>query len=585
MKLQKKLLFYFALPTLLLIAISYSYIYVEISDKFLHLEKDNAITNKERFEAYLIEDAKSLYATNSNTAQWDDTYRFIEKPSQKYIQNEILVEPFYDIKTNDVFIINLKGDILFTKNFDYNKKTYQETASDIVQAVTSKIILPIVFSQKQVAPYGISQFGDRLYIYTVANIKKSTGLGDHNGYLIFTKELNKEYLTRVSELLQTQVQILHNDHTHPNIQNNEVIFNNEDKQLFKMFYQATENLAENKSPLLIEITNTKEASLQYRNSLKQMGTLSVGSLCIAILLIYLFVHHDIIKKIIILSDKLNTLHQSARSKERLPVFGNDEISNLSREINHMLDELLKDQMRFNQTSRLSSLGEMAGSIAHEINNPMAIIHGNAYLIKSYAKTEPINAEEIHNLAEKIENTTKRISKIVKSLRAVARDGVNDPVDIIAVKDIIAEALNLCEAKLKNNKVFFSVSSFNSNLTIQTRPVQVIQALINLISNSQYAIAEQENKWIRIDVAEVGQNVLIKVIDSGFGIDPMIQEKIMQPFFTTKPVGQGTGLGLSISKSMIEANEGELYLDTKNNNTCFVIQIPKTQSANQTKKIP
>ena len=240
MKLQKKLLFYFALPTLLLIALSYSYIYVEISNNFLQLEKDNAVTNKERFEAYLLEDAKSLYATNSNTAQWDDTYQFVESPNQKYIQNEILVEPFYDIKTNDVFIINLKGDILFTKNFDYNKKTYQETSPEVLQAVTAKIVLPIVFSQKQVAPYGVSQFGDRLYIYTVATIKKSTGIGNHNGYLIFTKELNEEYLARVSELLKTQVQILKNTNKLPNIQNNEVIFNNEDKQLLKMFYHATE---------------------------------------------------------------------------------------------------------------------------------------------------------------------------------------------------------------------------------------------------------------------------------------------------------------------------------------------------------
>ena len=585
MKLQKKLLFYFALPTLLLIALAYSYVYVEINNNFLQLEKDNALLNRERFEAYLLEDAKSLYATNSNTAQWDDTYQFVEKPNQKYIQNEVLVMPFYDIKTNDVFIINRKGDILFTKNFDYVKKTYQDTSADIIQSVTTKIILPIIFSQKQVSPYGISQFGNRLYIYTVGLIKKSTGLGEHNGYLIFTKELNAEYLNRVSALLKTQVQILAQNSHLPTIQNTTPLFNNDDKEFLKIQYPATENLAKNTSSLFIEITSPKEASLQYRDSIKKMGIISIGSLCLAILLIYLFVHHDIIKKIIVLSNKLSTLHQSTLSKERLPVFGSDEISNLSREINQMLDELLKDQMRFNQTSRLSSLGEMAGSIAHEINNPMAIIHGNAYLIKSYAKSTPINAEEIHNLAEKIENTTKRISKIVKSLRAVSRDGVNDPVDIIAVKDIISEALNLCEAKLKNNKIFFSVSNFNPNLTIQTRPVQVIQALINLINNSQYAIAQQENKWIRIDVAEVGQNVLIKVIDSGFGVDTAIQEKIMQPFFTTKPVGQGTGLGLSISKSMIEANQGELYLDTKNNNTCFVIQIPKIQSENQTKKIP
>ncbi|HEX4924120.1 MAG TPA: ATP-binding protein, partial [Bdellovibrionales bacterium] len=116
----------------------------------------------------------------------------------------------------------------------------------------------------------------------------------------------------------------------------------------------------------------------------------------------------------------------------------------------------------------------------------------------------------------------------------------------------------------------------AELVIACRPTQISQVLLNLLNNAHDAVAEQTEKWVKLDVRDLGDSVELSVTDSGAGIPPEIQEKIMQPFFTTKQIGEGTGLGLSISKGLVDSHHGQLRLDAKSKNTRFVVLLPKTQ---------
>jgi signal transduction histidine kinase len=113
--------------------------------------------------------------------------------------------------------------------------------------------------------------------------------------------------------------------------------------------------------------------------------------------------------------------------------------------------------------------------------------------------------------------------------------------------------------------------------LDCREVQLSQVILNLLNNAFDAISELPNKWVHLE-SRMNEGIIeIRVIDSGSGIPEELREKILQPFFTTKEVGQGTGLGLSISKGIIESHGGTLSIDIKSQNTCFVIQIPQAKT--------
>lgn len=235
-----------------------------------------------------------------------------------------------------------------------------------------------------------------------------------------------------------------------------------------------------------------------------------------------------------------------------------------------------DQQRavLHQSSKMASLGEMAGGISHEINNPLAIIEGNAAKINRLLDENNFNVDDLKKAALKIEKTTERIAKIITGLKSFARDGDNDPFSFATVKSIVDDTLSFCEARLANNLIQVKINAFDPNLKMECRGVQISQVLLNLVSNSSDAISGTEKPWIEIQVTDLGERVQIAVIDSGKGIPIEIANKILQPFFTTKPVGKGTGLGLSITKGIIESHHGRFFLDQECINTKFVIELPK-----------
>jgi signal transduction histidine kinase len=221
-----------------------------------------------------------------------------------------------------------------------------------------------------------------------------------------------------------------------------------------------------------------------------------------------------------------------------------------------------------EQSKFSALGIMSAGIAHEINNPLAIIIGRAELIAKQISLKNDTNIEVHLL--NIIKTADRISKIITGLRSFSRETNTDPFVKVISNNLISAAIDLCSEKLNQNQIKLTVNTMN-DFVIMGSEGQLIQVLVNLINNSCDAIQLASEKWIQIEV----QHDQIKVIDSGQGISRKIANKIMQPFFTTKEPGKGTGLGLSISKGIIEKHGGEIILDESSPNTTFIIRFNRT----------
>lgn len=230
------------------------------------------------------------------------------------------------------------------------------------------------------------------------------------------------------------------------------------------------------------------------------------------------------------------------------------------------------------SAKLATLGEMSASIAHEIKNPLAVIHGkvSSLLRKKDAVTGIVTTKESD--LELIKTTADRINKIIKGLKAFSRSGEGDPYEVANFHDLLEDARNLVDEKFKSAGVEFRVVS-GDPIYFECRFVQVSQVVINLLNNAFDAIQEKEDKWIELKVGTFNDKFFeVTVTDCGPGIPEDVVKRLMNPFFTTKGRGKGTGLGLSISKKIIESHHGEFFLDRSSPNTKFVIRLPYNQAA-------
>lgn len=255
-----------------------------------------------------------------------------------------------------------------------------------------------------------------------------------------------------------------------------------------------------------------------------------------------------------------------------------QIANRTNELLVLQEQLKEQQQLLVTSSKMSALGEMAGGIAHEINTPLAVI-----TMRLEQLEECVLANEMHKInllktTQVLRKTTDRIAKIVAGLRFFARDGQRLPMESTSINGIIEETLSLCREKFYNHGIQIFVNiELELTYMIECRSVEISQVILNLLNNSHDAILDLEEKWIKIDLTDAGQDIELSITDSGPGIPKEIQDKMMHPFFTTKEIGKGTGLGLSISRGIIDAHHGKMFIDQNNKNTCFILRLPKTQT--------
>ena len=311
-------------------------------------------------------------------------------------------------------------------------------------------------------------------------------------------------------------------------------------------------------------------------------------------LIYLSIQHLLTKHIVHISDYLSKLNFDLLDKElRLDrKYPNeysdcDELEKLVFSINKMREtinksyselsllnydleknvelktkQVIDQRLRLEYSAKMATLGEMAGGIAHEINNPITIISATVRVLRKKVERGLSNPEKLYTHFDTIDNTIVRISKIITGLRVVSREGYNDEAKPIMLVDIFNDVLALSTEKFKNKNIELRINLQHDiyQTILNGNRVQLSQVFLNLLGNAYDAIENTPNSWVQIDSALENEELTIRFIDSGLGIPKEMQEKILMPFFTTKEIGKGTGLGLSISTSIIKAHSGEFVID-------------------------
>lgn len=229
-----------------------------------------------------------------------------------------------------------------------------------------------------------------------------------------------------------------------------------------------------------------------------------------------------------------------------------------------------------QSARLSALGEMSSSIAHEIGGPMAVVQMSLEsLVKKLISGNPIDAHLIKS-HENMLRQTQRVVHLLDSVRMHSRSHEKDPLVLAPVNQMISTSLEVLKGKIHYSQVQVHLSGVSADQQLTCRPSAIIQILTNLINNAIDAVEALpiDNRKIEITTAVTEAGHIIRVIDSGSGVDPHLSEQIFESFFTTKSPGKGTGLGLSISQKIAMEHGGYLKVNFDISNSCFELFLPK-----------
>ena len=275
----------------------------------------------------------------------------------------------------------------------------------------------------------------------------------------------------------------------------------------------------------------------------------------------------------------------------------EEIQSQRDNIGLALEELKNTQTQLIQSEKMASLGELTAGIAHEIQNPLNFVNNfsdvSAELVVEMQeelntgdKEEAIAiSEDIKQNLEKIRHHGKRADAIVKGMlqHSQSGSGTKEPTDINALAE---ECMRLSYHGLRAKDASFNaemVNHFDSGIPkVNVIPQDISRVMLNLFNNAFYAVNQEqktagEDYKPEVSVATSAENgnVIIKVKDNGTGIPDAVKEKIMQPFFTTKPTGEGTGLGLSLTYDMVvKGHGGSIRVNSsEGEGSEFIIQLP------------
>ena len=242
----------------------------------------------------------------------------------------------------------------------------------------------------------------------------------------------------------------------------------------------------------------------------------------------------------------------------------------------LAEEALRDaRADVERMARLTTMGELTASIAHEINQPLAAIVTQSEAALRFLKRAEPDLDEVQDALACIAQDGMRAGEVIRGLRALARKSAPQ-LTRLDIDDVIREVLALARGELVRHDVVLRTELSSDERPVLGDRVQLQQVLLNLIMNGVEAMRETERTRelsVSSTLAEPPSSVRVAVRDTGTGFDPEVAERMFQPFFTTKP--DGTGMGLAICRSIVEAHGGRLWVSPRaphGADVCFTVPL-------------
>jgi len=250
-----------------------------------------------------------------------------------------------------------------------------------------------------------------------------------------------------------------------------------------------------------------------------------------------------------------------------------------KELKDSVENLKLAQSQLLQRDKMANMGQLAGSVAHEINNPLTGVLNNAQLIKMmFGANQYIAPAELKELLNAIEESALRCKKITESLLDFSHASMGE-FKSVSLNEVIEKVSVLISNEMKLQNIEFQKELQSGIPNIQGDPQLLQQVIVNLISNAKWAIEKRLGKSgglinVKSEADAGGKHIYLYLADNGIGIPEEKIGKIFEPFFTTKQVGVGTGLGLSLVGGIVKKHNGSIEVKSRvNEGTTFTITFP------------
>lgn len=249
----------------------------------------------------------------------------------------------------------------------------------------------------------------------------------------------------------------------------------------------------------------------------------------------------------------------------------DSFNEMSRKMRLDIDQLKSMNEQLMRSDRLAAMGTLAAGVAHEVNNPLAAISSLIQIIQKQDGNDPETAEQLNLISEQI----ARIKRVTKDLTDFARVRPAAKA-MIDVNEVVRSSLRLANFDAGFQKLKAETKLDETVAPIFADADQLQQVFLNLLLNAKDAMPGGGSLIIETIAEE--NSIVVRIADTGTGIDATLAKQIFDPFFTTKPAGQGTGLGLAVCYGIVTAHHGTIEVITNNSGgTTFDLRFPYTQN--------
>jgi len=522
---------------------------------------DDIINIKNGFEL----DIKGLDSVVKFWAYRDETYDFMQTKTSTYIESNLVGSVFENLKLNLIVFIDKNGEIFWGTSYNLTTKEMMSLPESLkVHLQSNSSIFKSCLDKNGLS--GIIIFGQPT-LFSMHPILASEGNGPPIGFLLMGRYLDfnqlnliKTFLGKNFSVYEFGVKKVEGQPFYENIYVKPLDQNIIGYTVLKDVY--------GKDALVVELIEPRQI---YREGIVHVFYFAFATLSCTTLIgvaVFLLFKYGILKDIERVDKELEKIGKSGNISARVRVEGDDEISNMCKIINDMLDKLESAQEKI-QRERISAIGETAKIIAHDIRNPLQSIANNVFLIEEKVRASQILHSDLLQKLDSIKIQIKYLDKIVSDLYyyGTTLEVIKSEIDLQHfIRDIISytpipsciETEIFCEEGLK----------------INSDPIILRRVLSNVVINAVQAMPEGGR--LTVGCRKECEKIVLTVTDTGKGIPKELQDKIFEPLFTTK--AKGMGLGLAVCKKLIEFLGGQItFCSIEGVGTTFTIELPMSDA--------
>lgn len=563
-----------------------------------------------------------LGSTAGDWAPWDETYAFVQDRDERYIKENLMPNTLINLNVNFMLFFNNSKRLVYGKFINPASGKNVPVPADLLNRINST---PLLFehSDSGSSKTGMIMVASTPVFIASRPILKNNFEGPIRGSFITGRYLDANELNTLSDVTRMNIKIgpLNDKNLAIDFLETESSFSEKLKTVVKPLGSdsiggyAMQSDISGAPIFILKITSPRGIFRQGKITLYYylFSLLILGTTFISVIIVLL--NKFVLSPLSWLNLEVKKIGELDDLLRKIPISGKDEFGNLAAVINNMVDHIsenavklsennkalkkeieyrieaeeklkkaykeLKDtQLQVIQSAKLASIGELAASIAHEVNSPL---QGIICLMSSIKRGRELDKELIEDLGL-LKGGYKRIQGTVKRLLDLSRPG-KEIKQSMNVNKVIEDTAALIGGYLKKNRVNIDLNLSSKIPEINASPQQLGQVFLNIFNNavdamfgnSKFKEGEQTEESIRREITVSSNlrndNIIINVSDSGHGISKEDLEPIFDPFYTTK-IKLGMGIGLSICRSILEDHNGSIAAkNLPEGGSVFTITLP------------